>query len=96
MGGTGEGRGRETHSRNDRIARHRSRGEAERPLLSLAGLLSFGLVSGVFLAVSRFPQRGVGALATIVPGPGRRLTLHGRDVVEYRGDVWGGMKNAAG
>ncbi|RDI55252.1 wax ester/triacylglycerol synthase family O-acyltransferase [Nocardia mexicana] len=67
-----------------RIARHRSRGEAEaeKSMLSLAGRLPFGLVALVFRAVSRFPQRGVGALATNVPGPRRPLTLHGRDVVE--------------
>lgn len=33
------------------------------------------------LAVS-FPQRGVVTLATDIPGPGRRLTLGGRNVVE--------------
>ncbi len=66
------------------IQRHRSRGEAdaEKSLLSLSRRLPFGIVAEIFRMASWFPQRGVGALATNIPGPGRRLTLGGREVVE--------------
>ncbi|WP_024805043.1 wax ester/triacylglycerol synthase family O-acyltransferase [Nocardia sp. BMG51109] len=69
---------------HDRIARHRSRGEAEaeKSLLSLADWLPFGMVAWIFRTVARFPQRGVGALATNVPGPRRPLWLDGREVLE--------------
>lgn len=69
---------------HQRIQRHRSRGEAdaEQSLLSLARRLPFGIIAEIFRLASWFPQRGVGALATNIPGPGRRLTLGGREVVE--------------
>ncbi|WP_280368588.1 wax ester/triacylglycerol synthase family O-acyltransferase [Nocardia wallacei] len=69
---------------HDRIARHRSRGEAEaeKSLLSLAGLLPSAIVAWTLRTASRFPQRGVAALATNVPGPRRPLQLAGREVQE--------------
>ncbi|MVU78325.1 wax ester/triacylglycerol synthase family O-acyltransferase [Nocardia sp. ET3-3] len=69
---------------HERIARHRSRGEAEteKSLLALADRLPFALVAGVFRTASRVPQRGVGALATNIPGPRHWLTLGGRKVLE--------------
>ncbi|WP_084526211.1 wax ester/triacylglycerol synthase family O-acyltransferase [Nocardia vaccinii] len=69
---------------HQRIARHRTRGEpeAEQSLLRLAGWLPSGLVGMVFRLASWFPQRGVSALATNIPGPRHRLRLGGRDVLE--------------
>ncbi|MFE3798791.1 wax ester/triacylglycerol synthase family O-acyltransferase [Nocardia tengchongensis] len=69
---------------HERIARHRSRGEAEaeKSLLSLADRLPFAVAAWVFRAASRVPQRGVGALATNIPGPRHWLTLGGRKVLE--------------
>ncbi|WP_280336960.1 wax ester/triacylglycerol synthase family O-acyltransferase [Nocardia wallacei] len=69
---------------HDHIARHRSRGEAEaeRSLLSLAGLLPSAIVAWTLRTASRVPQRGVAALATNVPGPRRPLRLAGHDVLE--------------
>ncbi|MBF6181451.1 wax ester/triacylglycerol synthase family O-acyltransferase [Nocardia otitidiscaviarum] len=69
---------------HERIARHRSRGEAEaeKSVLALADRLPFAMVAWVFRTATRFPQRGVGALATNIPGPRHPLTLGGRKVVE--------------
>ncbi|MTE15216.1 wax ester/triacylglycerol synthase family O-acyltransferase [Nocardia aurantiaca] len=69
---------------HERIARHRLRGEAEaeKSLLELAEWLPYGVVAWVFRTASRFPQRGVGVLATNIPGPPHRLTLGGRKVLE--------------
>lgn len=69
---------------HEQIRRHRSRGEveAEKSLLWLSRRLPFGVVAEVFRLALRFPQRGVGALATDIPGPRHRLTLGGREVVE--------------
>lgn len=67
-----------------RIARHRNRGEpeAEQSLLRLARWLPSGMVGMVFRLASWYPQRGVSALATNIPGPRHRLRLGGRDVLE--------------
>ncbi|MBB5916735.1 WS/DGAT/MGAT family acyltransferase [Nocardia transvalensis] len=69
---------------HQRIARHRTRGEveAEQSVLSLAERLPTGLVAWMVRTVFRFPQRGVGALATNVPGPRHPLTMDGRTVLE--------------
>ncbi|MFQ6328675.1 wax ester/triacylglycerol synthase family O-acyltransferase [Nocardia sp. CWNU-33] len=69
---------------HQQIRRHRSRGEvdAENSLLSLSQRLPFGIVAEVFRLALWFPQRGVGALATNIPGPGRRLTIGDQEVVE--------------
>ncbi|MGW5224013.1 wax ester/triacylglycerol synthase family O-acyltransferase [Nocardia niigatensis] len=69
---------------HERIAGHRSRGEAEaeKSLLALADQLPFAVAAWVFRTASRFPQRGVGALATNIPGPRHWLTLGGRKVLE--------------
>ena len=74
---------------HDRIARHRSRGEAEAEasLLTLADRLPAGVAAWVFRAATRFPQRGISALATNVPGPRRRLDIAGGEVQQ----VWPGM-----
>ncbi|MCM6772407.1 wax ester/triacylglycerol synthase family O-acyltransferase [Nocardia sp. CDC159] len=66
------------------ISAHRSRGEAEaqRSLLSLAGLLPFPMVAWTFRLASHYPQHAISALATNVPGPRHRLTMHGREVLE--------------
>ncbi len=64
---------------HERIARHRSRGEAEAEtsLLSLADRLPAGVSAWAFRLATRFPQRGVSVLATNVPGPRHHLTLAG-------------------
>ncbi|MBF6352981.1 wax ester/triacylglycerol synthase family O-acyltransferase [Nocardia higoensis] len=69
---------------HERIARHRSRGEpeAEKSLLSLATRVPSALRKTVFRIAAWFPQRGVSALATNIPGPKHRLTLGGREVLE--------------
>ncbi|MGV9611696.1 wax ester/triacylglycerol synthase family O-acyltransferase [Nocardia xishanensis] len=69
---------------HEQIRRHRSRGEtdAEKSLLALSRRLPFGLVAEVFRLAVSFPQRGVVALATNIPGPRHRLTLGGREVIE--------------
>ncbi|WP_280425951.1 wax ester/triacylglycerol synthase family O-acyltransferase [Nocardia carnea] len=55
---------------------------AEHTVLGLAHLLPFAAVAWTLRAVARFPQRGVAALATNVPGPRQQLRLHGRPVLE--------------
>ena len=69
---------------HDRIGRHRARGEAEaeKSLLALADRIPFGVVAWTFRLATRFPQRGIGALATNVPGPRHPLTLQGHKVIE--------------
>ncbi|WP_067899178.1 wax ester/triacylglycerol synthase family O-acyltransferase [Nocardia vaccinii] len=69
---------------HDRIGRHRARGEAEaeKSLLALADRIPFALVAWTFRLATRFPQRGIGALATNVPGPRHPLTMQGRKVIE--------------
>ncbi|MGY2126585.1 wax ester/triacylglycerol synthase family O-acyltransferase [Nocardia gipuzkoensis] len=69
---------------HEQIRRHRSRGEAdaEKSLLSLSRRLPFGIVAEVFRLAVSFPQRGVVALATNIPGPRHRLTLGGRKITE--------------
>ncbi|WP_068001049.1 wax ester/triacylglycerol synthase family O-acyltransferase [Nocardia pseudobrasiliensis] len=69
---------------HQRIARHRSRGEpeAEASVLRVAGWLPSGFVGLVFRLASWIPQRGVGALATNIPGPRHQLSLGGREVLE--------------
>ncbi len=67
-----------------RLSHHKSKGEtqAETTLLTLADRLPFAPIAwGVRLA-AHLPQRGVGAVATNIPGPRRELTMHGRRVLE--------------
>ena len=74
---------------HERIAQHRSRGEAEAEgsLLTLADRLPTGVAAWVFRFATRFPQRGISALATNVPGPSHRLMIAGNEVCE----VWPAM-----
>lgn len=69
---------------HERVARHRARGEAEaeKSILEVAELLPFAVGAWAFRLAGHFPQRSVGALATNVPGPRRRLSLDGRAVAE--------------
>ncbi|MEV4237724.1 MULTISPECIES: wax ester/triacylglycerol synthase family O-acyltransferase [unclassified Nocardia] len=69
---------------HQRIARHRSRGEAEaeKSVLSMAGRLPFAFVAWTLRLAMHYPQHGVSALATNVPGPRRKLSLQGREVLE--------------
>ncbi|WP_227982006.1 wax ester/triacylglycerol synthase family O-acyltransferase [Nocardia spumae] len=74
---------------HERISRHRSRGEAEAEasLLTLADRLPAGVAAWVFRAAARFPQHGISALATNVPGPRHRLSIAGGEVQQ----VWPGI-----
>ncbi|MFF0497286.1 wax ester/triacylglycerol synthase family O-acyltransferase [Nocardia aobensis] len=74
---------------HERIARHRARGEAEAEasLLTLAGRLPAGVAAWAFRLATRFPQRGISALATNVPGPRHRLSIAGGEVEQ----VWPGI-----
>ncbi|WP_433722205.1 wax ester/triacylglycerol synthase family O-acyltransferase [Nocardia sp. CA-129566] len=67
-----------------RISRHRSRGEAEaeKSVLSMADRLPFALVAWTLRLAMHYPQHGVSALATNVPGPTHKLSLLGREVME--------------
>ncbi|MFF0533342.1 wax ester/triacylglycerol synthase family O-acyltransferase [Nocardia amikacinitolerans] len=69
---------------HEQIRTHRSRGEsdAEKSVLALSRRLPFGLVAELFRLAVSFPQRGVAAFATNIPGPRYRLTLGGRKVIE--------------
>ncbi|MCX4092422.1 wax ester/triacylglycerol synthase family O-acyltransferase [Nocardia sp. alder85J] len=67
-----------------RVASQRDSGaaEAEKTVLALAEWLPFPAVAWALRFVVHYPQRGVAALATNVPGPRRRLTLDSRPVLE--------------
>ncbi|MEV6066651.1 wax ester/triacylglycerol synthase family O-acyltransferase [Nocardia sp. NPDC052001] len=67
-----------------RIQAHKSRGEAaaEHSVLSFVKWVPFALVASVFRLGALYPQHGVAALATNIPGPRHRLRLGGREVVE--------------
>ncbi|MEU7767737.1 wax ester/triacylglycerol synthase family O-acyltransferase [Nocardia sp. NPDC049190] len=69
---------------HERMSRHKARGEASAAsaILTLADWLPFAPIAWTFRLVSRFPQHGIAALATNVPGPRRRLYLYGREVLE--------------
>ncbi|MFX0577861.1 wax ester/triacylglycerol synthase family O-acyltransferase [Nocardia nepalensis] len=69
---------------HDRMTAHKSDGsaQAENSLLSMAARLPFAPVAWTVRLAARFPQRGVGALATNVPGPRRELTVLGHKVLE--------------
>ncbi|MFF5033180.1 wax ester/triacylglycerol synthase family O-acyltransferase [Nocardia salmonicida] len=69
---------------HERIARHRARGEAgaQSSLLAMAEWVPHALVGWTFRLAGHFPQRSVAALVTNVVGPRRRLTFHGREVLE--------------
>ncbi|WP_330178593.1 wax ester/triacylglycerol synthase family O-acyltransferase [Nocardia sp. NBC_01503] len=69
---------------HERIQSHRSRGEAEaeRSVFSLAEWLPFAFVASVFRMGSYYPQQGVAALATNLPGPRHRLAMGGHEVLE--------------
>jgi WS/DGAT/MGAT family acyltransferase len=69
---------------HESISAHRARGEAEAEgsLLSVAGWLPFALFAWTLRLATHYPQRGIGALATNVPGPRRPLSLHSRRVLE--------------
>ncbi|WP_280235996.1 wax ester/triacylglycerol synthase family O-acyltransferase [Nocardia cyriacigeorgica] len=55
---------------------------AEHNLLEAARWLPFAPVAWTLRLVGKLPQRGVGAIATNVPGPRHPLTLHGHRVLE--------------
>lgn len=69
---------------HERIESHKSRGEAEaeRSLFSLAKWVPSGVINSVFRLASFYPQQGVAALATNIPGPRHRLAVGGREVAE--------------
>ncbi|MEV4238821.1 wax ester/triacylglycerol synthase family O-acyltransferase [Nocardia sp. NPDC050408] len=69
---------------HDRMAEHKSKGgaQAENSMLALAARLPFAPFAWTVRLAARFPQRGVGALATNVPGPRRPLTMQGSQVLE--------------
>ncbi|MGW4772522.1 wax ester/triacylglycerol synthase family O-acyltransferase [Nocardia sp. NPDC004278] len=69
---------------HERMSRHRSSGaaEAEKSLLSMAGWVPFALIAWTLRLAMHYPQHGVSALATNVPGPRRRLSLQGHEVLE--------------
>ncbi|NEW37696.1 wax ester/triacylglycerol synthase family O-acyltransferase [Nocardia cyriacigeorgica] len=75
------GRLRAVHST---MQAHKSSGasSAEHTVLSVARWFPFAPVAWTLRLVAKLPQRGVGALATNVPGPRHALTLHGRRVLE--------------
>ncbi|MEV6426379.1 wax ester/triacylglycerol synthase family O-acyltransferase [Nocardia sp. NPDC051463] len=66
------------------MAHHKQGGEASaaNSFITLAGLLPFASVAWAVRLASRFPQHSIAGLATNVPGPKRRLYLHGREVLE--------------
>ncbi|MFI5719518.1 wax ester/triacylglycerol synthase family O-acyltransferase [Nocardia sp. NPDC051750] len=55
---------------------------AEHTILGLAQWLPFAAVAWTLRLATRFPQRGIAALATNVPGPRHELTLQGHRVLE--------------
>ncbi|WP_051030172.1 wax ester/triacylglycerol synthase family O-acyltransferase [Nocardia takedensis] len=63
---------------------HKHSGEtgAASTLITLAGLVPFAPTSRLIRLLLRFPQHGVAALVTDVPGPKRRLSFAGREVLE--------------
>lgn len=69
---------------HEQIRDHKTRGEAqaEQAVLAPAQLLPFWLVATAFRIASWYPQRGVGALATNIPGSPHPLALGGRAVLE--------------
>ncbi|MET8871452.1 wax ester/triacylglycerol synthase family O-acyltransferase [Nocardia sp. NPDC004604] len=69
---------------HERMSRHRSSGsaEAEKSLLSMAGWVPFALIAWTLRLAMHYPQHGVSALATNVPGPRRRLSLQGHEILE--------------
>ncbi|MGV9840139.1 wax ester/triacylglycerol synthase family O-acyltransferase [Nocardia niigatensis] len=69
---------------HERIQGHKSRGEveAERTILAPAQRLPFWLIATVFRLAAYYPQRGVAALATNIPGAPRGLAIGGRRVLE--------------
>lgn len=69
---------------HEHLARHKASGapHAEKSLLALADRLPFAPVAWGVRLLGHLPQRGVGAVATNVPGPRRPLTMYGRRVLE--------------
>ncbi|WP_406276985.1 wax ester/triacylglycerol synthase family O-acyltransferase [Nocardia sp. NBC_00881] len=69
---------------HERMSKHKTGGEASAAstILALADRLPFAPIAWTFRLVSRFPQHGISALATNVPGPRRQLYLYGREVLE--------------
>ncbi|CCF63664.1 wax ester/triacylglycerol synthase family O-acyltransferase [Nocardia cyriacigeorgica] len=69
---------------HETMQEHKSSGasSAERNVLSVARWLPFAPVAWTLRLVGKLPQRGVGAIATNVPGPRHALTLHGCRVLE--------------
>jgi len=50
-------------------------------LVTMAAAVPFPLTAWAVRALTRLPQRGVAMLATNVPGPRRRVTILGREVI---------------
>ncbi|MGW0179442.1 wax ester/triacylglycerol synthase family O-acyltransferase [Nocardia sp. NPDC003345] len=63
---------------------HKSSGAAssEHAVLALAGWVPFAAVAWTLRLVARFPQQGIAALATNVPGPRHELSFDGRRVLD--------------
>ncbi|WP_280488392.1 wax ester/triacylglycerol synthase family O-acyltransferase [Nocardia farcinica] len=60
--------------------KHGSETGAGQTLIALAGLVPFGPMAWTVRAALRYPQHGIAALATNVPGPTETLRLFGSDV----------------
>ncbi|MGW1738720.1 wax ester/triacylglycerol synthase family O-acyltransferase [Nocardia sp. NPDC001965] len=63
---------------------HKSSGAAssEHAVLAMAGRIPFGAVAWTLRLLARFPQQGIAALATNVPGPRRELFFDGHRVLD--------------
>ncbi|AWT56083.1 WS/DGAT/MGAT family O-acyltransferase [Mycolicibacterium smegmatis] len=55
--------------------------QAGSALVTMAAAVPFPLTAWAVRALTRLPQRGVAMLATNVPGPRRRVTILGREVI---------------
>ncbi|MFQ6399169.1 wax ester/triacylglycerol synthase family O-acyltransferase [Nocardia sp. KC 131] len=69
---------------HDRMTEHKAKGgaQAENSILAVAARLPFAPIAWTVRLAAHFPQRGVGALATNVPGPRQPLTMQGSAVLE--------------
>ncbi len=66
-----------------RLSRAKGSGQREAGgiFVAASNLVPFTLTAWAVRALTRLPQRGVVTLATNVPGPRRRMTIMGREVV---------------
>ncbi|AKS32878.1 wax ester/triacylglycerol synthase family O-acyltransferase [Mycolicibacterium goodii] len=68
---------------HERLTKAKASGQrqAGSALVAMAGAVPFALTAWAVRALSRLPQRGVALLATNVPGPRRRVTVAGRELI---------------